>query len=174
MVSWAGARGVVPLAAALSVPLTVHGGGPLPERDLLLVVATVVIALTLVVQGLTLGPLVARSGLRVDDLEAQRADSEARGHLARRARDHLDELARREALPDHVLDRLRRPLERRLDQTGPPADVSDDVYRAARRRLIAVERQELARLYRAGAVDERSHQRLQHALDLEDAALDDR
>jgi NhaP-type Na+/H+ or K+/H+ antiporter len=49
VVSWAGPRGVVPLAAALSIPLTTAQGAPLPQRDLVIVLATVVIAVTLVV-----------------------------------------------------------------------------------------------------------------------------
>jgi len=51
--SWTGTRGVVPLAAALSIPLTSASGAPLPQRDLILVLATAVIVVSLVVQGLT-------------------------------------------------------------------------------------------------------------------------
>lgn len=61
--SWAGTRGVVPLAAALSVPELTDAGLPFPHRDLLLVLATTCTAITLVVQGLTLQPLVHRSGI---------------------------------------------------------------------------------------------------------------
>ena len=61
VVSWAGTRGVVPLAAALSIPLTSASGIPLPQRDLILVLATAVIVISLVVQGLTLEPLVCLS-----------------------------------------------------------------------------------------------------------------
>jgi monovalent cation/hydrogen antiporter len=61
--SWAGTRGVVPLAAALSVPVLTDDGLPFPHRDLLLVLATTCTAITLVVQGLTLRPLVHRSGI---------------------------------------------------------------------------------------------------------------
>lgn len=61
--SWAGTRGVVPLAAALSIPVATHNGLPFPHRALLLVVATTCTAITLVVQGMTLRPLVQRSGL---------------------------------------------------------------------------------------------------------------
>ena len=46
VVSWAGTRGVVPLAAALSIPLTSAGGAPLPQRDLIMVLATSVIVVT--------------------------------------------------------------------------------------------------------------------------------
>ena len=54
VVSWAGARGVVPLAAALSIPLTSASGATLPRRDLILAIATAVIVVSLIVQGLTL------------------------------------------------------------------------------------------------------------------------
>src|SRR5712691_11582745 len=57
VVSWAGTRGVVPLAAALSIPLTSTSGAPLPRRDLILVLAIAAIVISLIVQGLTLGPL---------------------------------------------------------------------------------------------------------------------
>ena len=63
VVSWAGARGVVPLAAALSIPLTSADGAPLPRRDLILAIATAVIVVSLIVQGLTLEPLVRRAGI---------------------------------------------------------------------------------------------------------------
>ena len=53
VVSWAGMRGVVSLAAALSVPLAVSSGSPFPGRDLILFLTFCVILVTLVVQGLT-------------------------------------------------------------------------------------------------------------------------
>jgi monovalent cation/hydrogen antiporter len=62
-VSWAGTRGVVPLAAVLSIPLTSASGAPLPQRDLILVLATTVIVISLVVHGLTLEPLVRLAGI---------------------------------------------------------------------------------------------------------------
>jgi len=61
--SWAGTRGVVPLAAALSVPVLTDDGLPFPHRDLLLVLAVTCTASTLVVQGMTLHPLVHRTGI---------------------------------------------------------------------------------------------------------------
>ncbi len=53
----AGLRDAVPLAAALSIPLTAKSGAPLPQRDLILVLTTAVIVISLIVQGLTLEPL---------------------------------------------------------------------------------------------------------------------
>jgi monovalent cation/hydrogen antiporter len=62
VISWAGARGVVPLAAALSIPLTM----PAAQRDLVLVLSIAVIVTSLVVQGFTLAPLVRRAGIALD------------------------------------------------------------------------------------------------------------
>ena len=176
VVSWAGARGVVPLAAALSIPLTASNGSPLGYRPLVVVLATVVIAVTLVVQGLSLGPLVRRAGLQADAEGRRRQGEAARGHLARRARDHVDELARTEAAPVHLLDRLRAAVDQRVDRAGreegqPEVEAA---YRRLRRQLIAVESDELDRLHRRGDIDEATRQRLQRALDLEEAGLDDR
>src|SRR5262249_18172848 len=57
VVSWAGTRGVVPLAAALSIPLTTASGSALAQRDLVVVLAAAAIVVSLIVQGFTLEPL---------------------------------------------------------------------------------------------------------------------
>ncbi|MDQ6784504.1 MAG: Na+/H+ antiporter [Actinomycetota bacterium] len=174
VVSWAGARGVVPLAAALSIPLTATNGSPLGDRPLVVVVATVVIAVTLVVQGLSLEPLVRSVGLQANDKDRRSTAMTAQRSLARRARDHLDELARLEAASAHVLDRLRDGLDRRAAPAEEEEQTDNEVaYRSLRRQLIAVESDELDRLHRRGDIDEPTRQRLQRALDLEDARLDD-
>ena len=54
VLGWAGMRGVVSLAAALSIPLLISEGHPFPYRDLILFITFIVILVTLVFQGLTL------------------------------------------------------------------------------------------------------------------------
>lgn len=54
VIGWTGMRGVVSLAAALSIPHTLDDGSPFPQRNLILYITFVVILLTLLVQGLTL------------------------------------------------------------------------------------------------------------------------
>ncbi|HEY7983788.1 MAG TPA: cation:proton antiporter [Ktedonobacterales bacterium] len=60
---WGGLRGAVSLALVLSLPLTVPGGQPFPDRGLLQVLAFGVVGLSLVAQGLTMAPLIRRLGL---------------------------------------------------------------------------------------------------------------
>jgi Na+/H+ antiporter len=67
VVSWAGMRGIVTLAAAFAIPQTLPSGAPFPYRDLILLCAFAVVLGTLVLQGLTLKPLIRRMGLTDDD-----------------------------------------------------------------------------------------------------------
>jgi CPA1 family monovalent cation:H+ antiporter len=59
IVAWTGTRGVVSLATALALPLTMQNGSPFPQRNAIMLLAFIVILVTLVVQGLTL-PLLIR------------------------------------------------------------------------------------------------------------------
>jgi len=183
VVWWAGARGVVPLAAALSIPLTVSDGGPFPDRDLLIVLATGCIILTLVVQGLTLEPLARRLGVRDDPARAAREEAFARHAVAVAERSRLQELLELEAAPPAVSERLLRALDAQVARTqqaanpapDPPAPASaaeaGAVYRELRRDLLATGTAELVRLRDAGLISEDVRRRVQRAVDLEEASL---
>ena len=67
VVSWAGMRGIVTLAAAFAIPETLADGSPFPYRDQILLSAFAVVLGTLVLQGLTMAPLIRRLGLTDDD-----------------------------------------------------------------------------------------------------------
>lgn len=67
VVSWAGMRGIVTLAAAFAIPETLSDGSPFPFRDLLLLCAFVVVFGTLLVQGVTMKPFIRLLGLSDDD-----------------------------------------------------------------------------------------------------------
>jgi CPA1 family monovalent cation:H+ antiporter len=175
VVSWAGTRGVLPLAAALSIPLTTASGAPLPYRDLLLVLATVVIVISLIVQGLTLGPLVRYSGITEHPDAEHREYALARQATTNMALSHLDRLEEAEGLPTVVLDQMRQRLQARADrlEDAPETDDLTEAYLRLRRDLLAVESTELARLYEVGMIGTTIHRRLQHQLDLEEASLED-
>ncbi|MFI9650392.1 Na+/H+ antiporter [Streptomyces sp. NPDC052040] len=182
VLTWAGTRGVMPLAAALSIPVTAGDGTALPGRPLVLVLTTSVVVVTLVVQGFTLAPAVRRSGIALEPDHTEREEAAARCRLAGAGMRRLDELAALQAAPEVVLDRLRRGLSARLDDarerledTGGPApgESADLVYRQLRRDLIAVEAAELRRLFDDHAVSDTTRRRLQRSLDLEEARLSD-
>jgi Na+/H+ antiporter len=178
VVSWAGTRGVVPLAAALSIPLTTASGAPLPERDLILVLATTVIVISLIVQGLTLEPLARFAGI-ARPATARHEETLAQLRLAEAALARLDEVADGAAAPDAVIDRVRASLQARIGHTRdridgtPPPEPGGLTERELRRDLIGVENTELTRLYEDGTISAATRQRLQRGLDLEATRLSD-
>jgi CPA1 family monovalent cation:H+ antiporter len=174
VVSWAGARGVLPLAAALSIPLTATGGAALAGRDRVQLLTTAVIVTTLVVQGFTLGPLVRRSGIAVPAEDTRSEEATALLSMSRQALAHLDEVEALDAAPPVVVAQLRRALQsRRDDADGTGEDATGPALRQLRRDLIAVEAEELTRLYREGAIGAGVRRQLQRRLDLEEASLGD-
>ncbi|WP_406433368.1 Na+/H+ antiporter [Streptomyces sp. NBC_00631] len=178
VLTWAGTRGVVPLAAALSIPVTAKDGSALSERPLVLVLTTSVVVVTLVVQGFSLASVVRRSGIALEPEHTEREEAAARCRLADAGIRRLAELSELEAVPDVVLDRLRRGLHARLDDardrlTDSTAESADLVYRQLRRDLIAVEAAELRRLYDEHTISDTTRRRLQRSLDLEEARLAD-
>ncbi|MGV5032590.1 Na+/H+ antiporter [Streptomyces sp. NRAIS4] len=183
VLTWAGTRGVMPLAAALSIPEVAKNGAPLTDRPLVLVLTTSVVVVTLVVQGFTLAPVVRASGIALEPAHTAREEAEARARLAHAGLARLEELAELEVVSEVVLDRLRRGLNARLDDAhdrladgsggGAATESAERVYRQLRRDLIAVETGELQRLYDAHAISDTTRRRLQRSLDLEEARLTD-
>lgn len=177
VVTWAGARGVVPLAAALSIPLVTDDGLPLPHRDLVQLLTTAVIVISLVVQGFTLAPLVRRAGVALTGADVRHEVMRARLRLAQAALGHLEQVANAEAAPDVLIEQLRRSWQARIDRidSGPADERTTDslaeVYRQLRRDLLAVERDELEKLFQSGAITDSTRRSIQRTLDLEDAGL---
>ncbi|WP_371650717.1 MULTISPECIES: Na+/H+ antiporter [unclassified Streptomyces] len=180
VLSWAGTRGVMPLAAALSIPVAAADGTTLPGRPLVLVLTTSVVVVTLVGQGFSLAAVVRRSGIALEPDHTEREEAHARLNLADAGMRRLDEIAELEAVPEVVADRLRRALEARQEHArerlGDPdgsAESAEHVYRQLRRDLILEEAAELQRLYDDHRISDTTRRRLQRSLDLEEARLAD-
>ncbi|MEV7601903.1 Na+/H+ antiporter [Kitasatospora sp. NPDC089797] len=173
VVTWAGTRGVMPLAAALSIPLLTEGGAGLDGRSLVLVLTVSNVVLTLVVQGLTLAAVVNRSGLALEPEHTAREEEDARDELNRAALDHVEGLAELETVPETAVDRVRRALTARLDRTpeAPDGTTADHAYRQLRRELIDVQNTRLRGLYEEHRISDTTLRLLQRDLDLEQAAL---
>jgi monovalent cation/hydrogen antiporter len=185
IVAYTGLRGIVSLATALALPLTVEGGAPFPERDLLLFLTFAVILATLVGQGLTLPWLVRRLGV-TDDGGAEREEHKARLHASKAVLLRLDELigeewATAEALDrarDHYIDRARHladELGLEIEALGPHADGHDGDHLHAekrlRRDLIATERRAIIHLRDEGIIGDEALRAIERDLDLEELRL---
>ncbi|MFE5031356.1 Na+/H+ antiporter [Streptomyces sp. NPDC056683] len=178
---WAAMRGVVSLAIAFSIPLTVHGGGPFPQRNLILFLTFTTVIGTLVVQGLSLAPLIRLMKFPPRDAQAETlAEANAQAQASRAAEARLDELLTddRNDLPPPLADRLRTVLERRrnavwerLGQTNPVTGESvDETYRRLSREMISAERTVFVRLRDHRYIDDEMLRTLLRRLDLEEAA----
>ncbi|GAB3513922.1 cation:proton antiporter [Emticicia fontis] len=71
IIGWAGMRGIVSLASALSLPFVLSDGTPFVQRDAVIFISVVVVLITLIIQGLTL-PLIVRA---LDRTEKQKTPS---------------------------------------------------------------------------------------------------
>ncbi|MFJ8600479.1 Na+/H+ antiporter [Streptomyces shenzhenensis] len=179
--SWAGMRGVVSLAIAFSIPVTVHGGQPFPERNLILFLTFTTVIGTLVVQGLSLPPLIRLLNFPGRDQQVETlAEANAQAQASRAAEARLDELLsdERNALPPPLADRLRTVLERRrnavwerLGAVNPvTGETVDDTYRRLSREMISAERDVFVRLRDGRHIDDEMLRTLLRRLDLEEAA----
>jgi CPA1 family monovalent cation:H+ antiporter len=181
VVAWAGMRGAVSLAAALALPFA------FPERDLILFLTFAVILVTLVGQGLTLGPLLMRLGLSDGGAE-QREEAIARAGATAAA---LAELSRlREAWPDHlplienVEERYRHRQEHLPlgeDRHGPTNGSAGEPSEADQERrehlailgaVITAEREKVILMRDRGVISDGVLRRIERELDLEELRLE--
>lgn len=179
--AWAGMRGVVSLAIAFSIPLTVHGGDPFPQRNIILFLTFTTVIGTLVVQGLSLPPIIRLLKFPGRDPQAETlAEANAQAQASRVAEKRLNALLEdeRNALPPPLADRLREVLERRrnavwerLGATNPvTGETVDDTYRRLSREMISAERSMFVRLRDGRYIDDEMLRTLLRRLDLEEAA----
>ncbi|MCX4234382.1 Na+/H+ antiporter [Streptomyces sp. NPDC020707] len=181
VISWAGMRGVVSLAIAFSIPLTADGGEDFPGRNMILFLTFTTVIGTLVVQGLSLPPLIRVLNLPARDQQAETlAEANAQAQASRAAERRLDELLsdERNTLPPPLADRLRTVLERRrnavwerLGQVNTvTGETVDDTYRRLSREMIGAERAVFVKLRDGRFIDDEMLRTLLRRLDLEEAA----
>jgi CPA1 family monovalent cation:H+ antiporter len=173
VISWAGIRGAVSLAAALALPTDV------PGRDLIVFLTFAVILATLVGQGLTLPALIRVLHIPTDD-GADREDAKARIKAAEAAIVRLDELAAEDWVRDDTAERLRGSYRFRQSRFRARLDGQDDdgveersqQFQRLRRELLDAERDAVLALRNEGVITEEVMHRVQRDLDLEDSRLD--
>ena len=130
VVGWSGMRGVVSLAAALAVPLTVSGGGSFPQRDLIIFLTFCIILVTLVGQGLSLPPLLRLLGVASDGTEVHE-EARARFRAIDAAMKRLDELAEQDWTTETGLSYVRAYYEKRRHKLSTRFGKLDHEHSAA-------------------------------------------
>lgn len=181
VLSFTGVRGIVSLAAALGIPLLTAEGAPFPNRDVILVLAFVVVLVTLVGQGLTLPWVVRALGLENagarERAEQRSEEFQTRQEAIEAASSRLDALAAEPGIPDEVIARLRTHHQQRLARVLSRGDDHEEQRLltaksdALELRLIGAERDWINEKYRQGALTDETRRRLERELDLRDAQL---
>src|SRR5579872_7228146 len=163
VVSWAGMRGIVTLAAALALP----DGSPapgFPYRDLIILCAFCVVLSTLVIQGLTLRPLLAVLGLK-DDGTVEREVRIARIETARAALKVLEE--EQDGHPS--IDVLRKEYEARIlsaERAARGVPASETRMTALQRRAVRVQRDALLGLRAREVIGDDAFHAVEEEIDL--------
>lgn len=182
VLSLAGMRGIVSLAAALALPERTASGAPFPGRDLILFVTFVVILVTLVGEGLLLPVLIRRFGIReLDGDDDGRLVALAKVRISEAAREHLRSLEPSFATTAEweVAGRIHAHYEQRIAHYGTHLDGGDmgdderqhEVERRLRGETYTAERRALLALRGSGEISDTAYRRLEWEIDLSESRL---
>ena len=182
IIGWAGMRGVVSLASALSVPLILSNGQAFPQRNLMLFITFVVILVTLVFQGLTLPLLIRATG--VEKLEERMpTDAQEAGIRLRLRHVALAHLARHypaDIETNELISALQHRMQAEAQRTGNLLDALDydETKRQALQRyhqvlldVLRVQREELFVLRSQDTFEEEMLRHQEAQLDLDEAKI---
>jgi CPA1 family monovalent cation:H+ antiporter len=178
VVGWAGMRGTVTLAAALSIPLALDDGSPFPGRDIVIFLAFGVIAVTLLVQGTTLEAIILRLGIREDE-SRPKEERLARMTAVEAGLRVLRALEPAATMPDEnaALGQVVAEYEQRLavlmaeGETRRSARQRRNAGHRYRTAALRAERQALDDLWRNNVIIDEVHHPLQELLDHEESLL---
>jgi Na+/H+ antiporter len=164
LVSWTSMRGIVSLATALALPTVLGNGTPFPYRNEIILITMVVIVLTLVVQGLSLEPIIRWFNF---EPEHTQFDEErlARREATRRSAEALEDMSREPWVDPRDVEALRAELRDRVRLS----DEHGGSYSRRRLRvgMISAERRMLVRLRNEGAISDEVLRDLEQELDLD-------
>ena len=172
ILGWTGMRGVVSLAAALSIPVYLNNGNGFPQRNLILFITFIVILLTLVVQGLTLPIFIRRTRLFEGIIEEE-SEELTKGKMKQGLKEHVYQFLKNKyetELNGHS------GMEKFLKQWEERAKASDDSWMNVKTKVIFVEllesqRQYLTELNKDPKIDEDMIRQQLYQIDLEEERL---
>jgi len=176
VIGWTGMRGVVSLAAALALPASLADGNPFPQRNLIIFLTFCVICVTLVLQGVTLPPLIRALGL-TGAAGPNAEEQQARRIVIEAAVSHLEDARVKDSKESGTLyEELIRHYQRRLASLqagdGNGQDISER-NRFLQLFLEAVrhERETTIRLRDEGRINDEVLRRIERELDLTESRI---
>lgn len=175
IVGWTGMRGVIALAAAMSVPAVLSGGNPFPQRNAIVFLSFSAILVTLVLQGLALPRLIRALGLAGTDDSYSCELQEARRLMIEAALAYLERARKKKNAPvsSELYDDLAKHYQMRLatlarGERGENEMSAEeyDQYIDLSRELLDVERDAALRLRAESRIDDNVLREIEHELDL--------
>lgn len=170
IMGWCGMRGIVSLAAALALPLTLADGSLFPHRDLIIFITFMAIAVTLVVQGLSL-PRLIRALHVGSDWRMASEERHARHALSEAAIATIDKIAADEQVPADLLARLRIEFAERTLATDELMAEQYVLTRRMRLAAIQAERQALISIWRDNQISDDVLHHIEEDLDYRESHL---
>jgi monovalent cation/hydrogen antiporter len=174
IVAWSGMRGVVSLAAALALPLVLQGSERFENRNLIIFLTFSVILATLVLQGLTLRPLIKFLGIKSDgrDLEDE---LNVRTTISSKIIEHIEENYSLQ-LSEAVLNQVKNKYELRIEKLrkGDQRKLNEEQitqFHKIQKELLELERKLVTDLRRNGLISDEAHRKIEYELDLEETRL---
>lgn len=143
LLGWTGMRGVVSLAAALAIPVTLDDGSAFPQRNLILFITFVAILLTLVIQGLTLPYIIKRTKL-FDGVFEQEYEAETKKQMKQGLKRHVYEFMKHKYETEMI---GHSGMELILKQWEERAKADNESWMTDKTRTIFIEMLEAQREY---------------------------
>jgi CPA1 family monovalent cation:H+ antiporter len=176
-IAWTGMRGADSLAGALAIPFVLSNGAPFPGRDLILLLTFSVIFGTLIVQGLTLRPLVSWLKI-VDDHVTEKEERLARLRANEAALARIEDMGSSGRARAENVERLRTEYADRIRQLSKDKSHEDSVRRLyskdfeqLAREALETERDTVIALRNEDTINDEVLRRIQHDIDLAEARL---
>ncbi|MEO8473966.1 MAG: Na+/H+ antiporter [Chryseolinea sp.] len=171
VLGWSGMRGVVSLAAALAIPITLNNGTDFPQRNLTLFITFTVILLTLVVQGLTLPWFIKRFDF-FDVLMLDESSESSKEKIRQGLKDHSFQFLNKKRLnatSDPGMENVLKIWEEKWKVTDDSA--MNEKMKSAFIELLDSQRQYLAELNKDPKIDEEIIRQQLYQLDLQEERL---
>lgn len=178
VLGWSGMRGIISLAAALSIPILINNK-PFEHRDLILFITYCVIVATLLLPTLTLPVLLRIFKLKNESQELLKEEVLARIHLTEAVMNHICDVAEKEKIPESVLTEYKKQIQRRKKTIEsqladlPYTTLSNEYHAIKKLALMGTkrERRALLKLRKEGKIHEEIFHLLLDEIDLEEVRI---